>query len=303
MAQLSQETHPQLGLVCITTSDDIRYRTITRKRLLTLSPEEQYGRLHDLYAANLAQLAAALDYCVAHGISLYRITSNLLPFADSEIGAPVMQEFASTLAMIGNRATELDIRLVMHPDQFVVLNSDSPQVVQNSINILAHHAQVMDLLEQPRSPWAMLEIHGGKGNRAEALIQIIRDLPPAIRSRLALENDEHIYSASEILAICQTTGVPMVFDAHHHVCKEGLDSYEDPTIPAMVEAARATWPDPDWQVVHISNGREAFCDRRHHDYVETMPAAYASVPWIEVEAKHKEKAISRLREEWPVLSH
>jgi UV DNA damage endonuclease len=114
--------------------------------------------------------------------------------------------------------------MVMHPDQFVVLSSDSPAVVENSIRTLAHHAQVLDLLEQPRSPWSLIEIHGGKGDRSQRLVEVIQGLPTPIRARLALENDEVAYSAADILAVCRETGIPMVFDAHHHICKEGLES-------------------------------------------------------------------------------
>jgi UV DNA damage endonuclease len=90
----------------------------------------------------------------------------------------------------------------------------------------------------------------------------------------------------------------MVFDAHHHVVHEGLDTYDHPSVAEMVEAARATWPVPEWQLVHISNGRTRFGDRHHSDLVEAMPEAYRSVPWIEVEAKHKELAIEKLSAEW-----
>jgi UV DNA damage endonuclease len=66
----------------------------------------------------------------------------------------------------------------------------------------------------------------------------------------------------------------------------------------MVIAARATWPHTAWQLVHISNGRNTFADRRHADLITTMPAAYRTVPWIEIEAKLKEVAISKLQQEW-----
>jgi UV DNA damage endonuclease len=185
---------------------------------------------------------------------------------------------------------------VLHPDQFVVLSSDSPQTVSNSVRILETHARVMDMLQQPRSPWALIEIHGGKGGRADRLVEQIKLLPEAVRTRIAFENDEYIYSAAEILDVCRRARVPMVFDAHHHVVHEGLDSYDDPSVALMVEAARETWPVPDWQLVHISNGRDSFRDRHHSDLVTQMPVAYARVPWIEVEAKHKELAIERLKE-------
>jgi len=293
-----QRSGPNLGLVCITQSDAVRYRALTRKRLLQLDADEGRRVLQKLYADNLARLNRALDFCVARGLRLYRMTSGLFPFADDEAGAPVLQEFADEIERTGLRATELGIRLVLHPDQFVVLSSDSPQVVANSVKILETHARVLDMLAQPRSPWALIEIHGGKGGRGERLIEQIGLLPEAIRSRIAFENDEYVYSAAEILDVCKRAGVPMVFDAHHHIVHERLDSYDHASVAEMVEAARGTWAVPEWQLVHISNGRESFNDRQHSDLVSVMPAAFRRVPWIEVEAKHKELAVEKLQTEW-----
>jgi len=292
------ESRPRLGLVCITHSDEVRYRALTRKRLLQFDAVEQRRRLRELYADNLARLNRALDFCAARGLSLYRMTSGLFPFADDEAGAGVLEELGEDLARTGARAGALGVRLVLHPDQFVVLNSDSEQTIANSFKILETHARTMDLLGQPRSPWALIEIHGGKGDRADRLVENVALLPEAVRSRIAFENDEYIYGAGEILEVCRRAGVPMVFDAHHHVVHEGLDSYDHPSVAEMVEAARETWPDPAWQLAHISNGRTCFGDRRHSDLVEAMPEAYRRVPWIEVEAKHKELAIEKLSAEW-----
>jgi UV DNA damage endonuclease len=90
----------------------------------------------------------------------------------------------------------------------------------------------------------------------------------------------------------------MVFDAHHHVIKEHLDSYEDPSVAEMVTVSRQTWENPEWQLVHISNGSESFGDPKHSDFITAMPSAYKNVPWIEIEAKQKERAIAKLRQEW-----
>jgi UV DNA damage endonuclease len=289
---------PELGLVCITSSTQVRYRALTRKRLLQLERPEQERVLRELYTDNLQRFNLAIDFCVEQRIRLYRVTSALFPFADDAIGAEILLEFNDALKQAGDRAQALGIRVVIHPDQFVVLSSDRPDVIENSIKILQTQAQIFDLLGLPRSPWAMMEIHGGKGDRAERLVQVIRDLPDEIRLRLALENDEYAYSAEEILAVCRAAGVPMVFDAHHHVIHEKLESYEHPSVAEMVLAARETWPDPTWQLVHISNGCDAFADPHHSDLITVMPSAYRDVPWIEIEAKLKEQAIAKLREEW-----
>ena len=294
----SSKVQPRLGLGCITTTEAVRYRALTRKRLLQFEEAEQKQMLRELYADNLARLNLALDFCSGRGIELYRMTSSLFPFADDSIGESVLEDFRAKIGETGKRATNLGIRLVLHPDQFVVFNSDSPQVIANSIKILEAHARVMDMLEQPRSNWALIEIHGGKGGRAERLVEVTRNLPEAVRSRIAFENDEYTYSAAEILEVCRASGVPMVFDAHHHLVHEKLESYDHESVAEMLSAARETWTVPEWQLVHISNGRESFGDRNHSDLIETMPAAFRHAPWIEVEAKHKELAIEKLQAEW-----
>lgn len=290
---------PELGLVCITASDAVRYRTVTRKVLLQLDPAQQREKLRALYTENIARLHKAVDFCVERRIKLYRITSQLFPFADDPAGETLLDELAAEIWQAGDRFNREGIRVVVHPDQFVVLNSDSPHVVENSLKILRMHARILDLLAQPRSAWAVMEVHGGKGGRSERLIENIGTLPNQIRSRLALENDEYTYGADEILTICRAAGVPMVFDAHHHLCRESLASYDDESVGRMLAAARDTWPVPEWQMTHMSNGRESLNDRQHSDLITIMPESFQNAPWIEIEAKQKEFAIEKLREEWP----
>jgi UV DNA damage endonuclease len=300
LEQKPHSTSPYLGLVCITFSKQVRFRTITRTRYLQLSEEQRANTLRELYRDNLQRLDGALTFCQNHEIQLYRMPSGLFPMSDmeDEIGSSILEEMSADLAKIGQRAEKLAIRMVLHPDQYVVLSSDSKEVVATSIKILERHARTMDLMSLPRSVWSLMNIHGGKSQRPEQLVRVISELPENIKSRLTLENDEYAYSASEILAVCQSAGVPMVFDAHHHICHENLDSYDDPSVAKMLDAARETWANPEWQMVHISNGEQAFNDRKHSNLITAMPSIYHQAPWIEVEAKHKEEAIIHLRSWW-----
>ncbi len=290
-----QLIHPRLGLVCITVGPSIRYRTITRTRFLQISKSKQEAVLRELYRSNLEVLFGALRFCHKNGIELYRVTSRLFPMNDHPAGIQVLDELRPMMAPFGEWARKCRIRVVLHPDQFVVLNSENPIVVKQSVKIMQRHAYIFDLLGLPQTSWSAMIVHGGKTGRASQLSRVIRELPPEIRDRFALENDEYAYSASGILEVCQTAGVPMVFDAHHHVINAGLDSYDDSSLHYFVAAARATWPDPDWQLVHISNGASSFSDPCHSDLIQTLPSAFLKVPWIEVEAKAKEIAIAALR--------
>jgi UV DNA damage endonuclease len=107
-------TSPCLGLVCITTSTEVRYRTITRKRLLAQSPAPQAGLLEELYRDNIQTFDSALRFCEREGIRQYRIPSSIFPFADEPIGREVLDKLAPALAKSGERATQKGIRCWHH---------------------------------------------------------------------------------------------------------------------------------------------------------------------------------------------
>ena len=80
--------------------------------------------------------------------------------------------------------------------------------------------------------------------------------------------------------------------------KEKLASYDHPSVARFTRLARATWPKPDWQIVHLSNGAAGINDRVHSDYIKSVPRAYATAPWIEIEARRKDEAIAAVPDEY-----
>lgn len=286
-----------LGLVCMTVGPELRFRTVTLSRYRALSPAEREAKLLDVYASNIQTLRGAADYCAARGIRLYRLSSSLFPMLDlvgDDTGAAVLDALAPQLLETGQALVGAGLRLLMHPEQFIVLNSDRPEVRVSSLRALEAHARVLDGLGLERSHWNLLLLHGGKGGRGAELAALIPDLPDAVRLRLGLENDERAYGPGDLLPVCEATGTPLVLDAHHHVVREGLADQEDPSVREWVLRARQTWRPPDWQIVHLSNGIEGPQDRRHAHLITDFPSAYRDVPWIEVEAKGKEEAIAAL---------
>ena len=293
---------PELGLVCLSSDEQCRFRTITRTRYLSLSDGERDRQLHAIYWDNVQRLHWTLGYCARRNIHLYRATSALFPMSDEPAGEATLRLMSAALSSIGRRAKKLGIRVVLHPDQFVVLNSENPITRSTSALILEKHALAFDLMGLPQTAWSLMNVHGGKAGRSDELVEAIRELPPNVRGRLTLENDEYSYGAAEILDVCRRASVPMLFDCHHHVIKEGLDSYDHPSVAKYTKLARETWPKPEWQVVHVSNGDSAFLDRYHSQQITMIPRAFRDVPWIEVEARGKELAVAGLRENWPTTA-
>lgn len=292
----------RLGLCCQFAEQPIKFRTTTATALLRLSRPDRLARLDELCLANANALLAALEFCAAHGIGAFRVNSQILPIkthpqAGYEFDElPRSPEIKARFQDCGALARAQGLRLSFHPDQFVVLNSPEPKTLNHSIAELAYQAEVAEWLGADT-----LNIHGGgaygdKVSALKALRRNIEALPNAIRSRLTLENDDKVYAPADLLPVCSDTGVPLVYDVHHHRCHADSLSVEQAT-----ERAMATWDRE--ALFHISSPLEGWKGprpERHHDYIDPrdFPAAWRNLGiTVEVEAKAKELAVLRLRDD------
>ena len=193
---------------------------------------------------SLGYLAEIFSYLRKHQIHMYRISSDLAPYAthpDMPQFHGMVRESANDLALLGRLAREADIRLSFHPSQFVVLNSESEDLTIKSMADLDSQAEMLDRMEC--GPEAVLVVHvgGAYGDRVSGRERWIRNwdrLSEPVRRRLTLENDDIRYSSADVIAIHEQTGVKCVFDYQHHWCfnPEGLPMVE------TLEKFLRTWP-------------------------------------------------------------
>lgn len=282
---------PHYGLVCLTSpacATRVTYRTLRRA---SVTPHA----LAAVYRDNARMLRVAVAYCkTALRTRLYRMPSGLLPWLDS--AEPAIAEaaevaFAQAIPHLRGALAGLDdMRVTSHPDQFCVLSSDRPEVVTASVRMLVAEARVMDALGLPRSPWAGINIHGGKAGRLAQLRGVVDALPDAVRSRLTLENDERAYSVLDLCGV----GVPVVFDPHHEAVRSRCAPYAAHLHEHAALALR-TWRDEAAALAHLSNGLDGIHDRRHSDLIAYTFPALDDFRWVDVEAKGKERAILALQ--------
>lgn len=211
-------------------------------------------RLADVTAANLAALDTALEYNARNGISLFRISSDVIPFGSS----PVNQldwtaDFAPQLAALGEKTRRGGMRLSMHPGQYTVLNSPDAGVVERAIADLAYHAAFLDALNLEPTAKIVLHVGGAYGNKPAALDRFARvyeELPCRVQRRLVIENDDRLFTAQDVLALSRRTGAPVVFDTLHHELNHEPDS---PGWIDLLDAAQATWkPEDGPQKIHYA---------------------------------------------------
>ena len=289
----------RLGLCCQFAREPIKFRTTTATAMLRRSRPERLARFAELCRYNADALTASLDFCARHGIGAFRVNSQVLPIKTHPQAGYEIEDLPPRRAIIarfrecGAHARAHDLRLSFHPDQFVVLNSPNPKTLAHSLAELNYQAEVAEWVGADTS-----NIHGGGGygDKPAALRALrgnIECLSASVRSRLTLENDDKVYTPADLLPVCADTGVPLVYDVHHHRClPDGL------SIEAATEQAAATWKREP--IFHLSSPIEGWHGpkpQRHHDYIDPrdFPAAWKNrALTVEVEAKAKELAVLQL---------
>lgn len=227
----------RIGYPCINRTLGCTNRTF---RLASYSAE----RLLDTIALNLDCLAAILTFNLSHGILFFRITSDLIPFASHPVCTTDWPgEFQEQFRAIGRFIRDHRMRVSMHPDQFVVLNTKDQGVLKRSISELWYHAMVLDLLGLDCTAKIQVHLGGVYGDKTAAIgrfVEVYQTLDPAIRRRLVIENDDRLYPVRDCLGVSEATGVPVLFDFFHHQVNPSSGA-----LPDLLEEIARTWLQSD----------------------------------------------------------
>src|SRR4051812_42361523 len=158
------------------------------------------GYLSEIAAHNADALVAALERCHELGIGAFRLSSQVLPLATHPITGYNLERLdpsgaiAGAFGWAGAVARAYDIRLSLHPDQFVVLNSEREPVVRSAVQELEHQATIAEMIG---ADVIVLHAGGAAGGIHSALERLERGLgllSPRVRDRLALENDDRSFT-------------------------------------------------------------------------------------------------------------
>ena len=260
----------------------------------------------ELTLKNVKDLIEVIRWNNKNGIKFYRMSSDMFPWMSEYklSDLPDYKKISILLNGAGHLAKANNQRLTFHPGPFNVLASPSEGVVVKTISELNKHSEIMDLMGLDTSTYNKINIHvggvyGDKKSAMERWVSNFHLLDENTKSRLTVENDDktNCYGVSDLMYIHKNTGVPIVFDYHHHSCHpNGMDQKESLLL------ALSTWPTDVKPVVHYSESRskeqmdEKIRPQAHSDYVYDKIEMYGNDFDIMVEAKKKELAVRKYAE-------
>lgn len=258
----------------------------------------RFETLTAVFNKNLNDFIKLLELSKEMGLTIFRLGSNFIPFASHPAFRPewfkVMEE---KLKYVADVVRNYCIRITMHPDQFVVLNSPKDDVVQRSLAELKYHFWVLDTLKLGDDSVVVIHVGGVYGDKKSAIKRLEETLNENtwLKKRLAIENDEKYYTIDDVIQLVETYGIPAVFDYYHHTLNPSNFS---------LDKLLHTWGKrvPE---IHISSKPEGIHKfGEHGDYInvsdfKNMISMFGADFHADViiEAKKKEKAASRLLQE------
>lgn len=296
---------PRLGLVCISerlTHQKISAKTMTRKQFMILGRDRGLQVLSDRILHNSQHILRTLQACLDVGARHYRVSSSIFPLITdhtlelSYSDLHAFDEISNNLKKAGEFARRHDITCSAHPDQFNVLSSYTPQVVEKTIRELDHQATVLDMMGFKADYSTPMCLHLNKTpdfkreNISDYVSRFCANLARCsrgVRHRLVLENEDKAYWNCENLYTHFADRLPLVYDNLHDTCNPSCDSAQS------ISRFRQSWG-VYTPVFHWSEGIGS--TRSHTDYATYLPHVVSSnrdVTW-EVELKAKDNAISHI---------
>ncbi len=286
-----------LGYACINLTLAEEGTTTNRGMIKRTFMERGVAYASELALHNVQSLLKILEWNVANGIKVFRITSEIFPWA-SEYKLEAMPDFSEIRSVL-EQAGMLPVRVSTHPGPFNKL-AGTGATLDNTIKDLEIHSQLFDLMGLNPSHQNKINIHvgGAYGDKSETLKRFAQNfklLSQNLRERLTVENDDKqgLYCTADLVPLSEETGIPIVFDYFHHSLHPGPLSEEE-----AFTAAYNTWTDAV-PVCHFSSSRREYEDpgakkEAHSDWVHGTINDYGRAELdVVLETKMKELAMLR----------
>ena len=216
-------------------------------------------RLWDIMVHNIQSYYNLIDYVggLPDELRMVRLGSDCLPVYTHHQWSyywklpAVISYCEREFARVGEQARLLDVRLSMHPGQFTVLASDSPDIVDRSIEEFEYHTDVIRWMgygRQFQDFKCNVHISGRQG--PAGIKDALKRLSPEARNCITIENDENKWGIDHSLEL--GNNLALVLDIHHHWCREGeYISATDDRFKRIIDSWRGVRP-----TIHYSVSRE-----------------------------------------------
>lgn len=264
-------------------------------------------------------------------LRMLRVSSEVLPLYTEKDWSyfyrqpDVIQYMERHFKTVGDAARRLNVRLSMHPGQFCVLASETPSIVENSIDEFEYHVDMARMMGYGRTFQDFkINVHISGRLGPDGVRMAYNRLSTEARNCITIENEENSWGINDCLELSDILAI--VLDIHHHFIREGeYIQANDDRVKRVIDSWRGIRP-----VCHYSQSREDLLAghsvnelphmetllskgynkqklRAHSDFywnkaVNNWAYGFTNDFDMMLEAKGKNLATAKLYEEWKAFS-
>jgi UV DNA damage endonuclease len=164
----------------------------------------------------------------------------------------IQDHLAKIFAPVGEASRKHDVKISFHPGQFCVLASETPDIVDRSIEEFEYHADMARWMGFGKSfqDGCKINVHISGRQGPEGIRRALSKLSTEARNLITIENDEMGHGLEKSLEL--EKDLALVLDIHHHWIRD--EEYIEPTddrVKRVIDSWRGVRPS-----MHYSYSRD-----------------------------------------------
>jgi UV DNA damage endonuclease len=164
----------------------------------------------------------------------------------------IQDHLAKIFAPVGEASRKHDVKISFHPGQFCVLASDTPDIVDRSIEEFEYHGDMARWMGFGRTfqDGCKINVHISGRQGPDGIRKALPKLSPEARNLITIENDEMGHGLEKSLEL--EKDLALVLDIHHHLIRD--EEYIEPTddrVKRVIDSWRGVRPS-----MHYSYSRD-----------------------------------------------
>ena len=216
-------------------------------------------KLWDLIVSNVESIRKLVERVgdLDEPLRMVRLGSDILPVYTHPDWSyyyrkpDVRKYLENNLERVGEIGRNNKVRLSFHPGQFCVLASDSPEIVDRSIEEFEYHVDMARWMGYGKTFQDFkINVHIAGRQGPAGIRSALARMSPEARNTLTIENDEMTWGIEDSIELVNDCA--LVLDIHHHWVKTG--EYIEPNddrVKRIIDSWRGVRP-----VLHYSVSRE-----------------------------------------------
>lgn len=204
---------------------------------------KKISKLRKVAKSNILNTLKVLESNKALGINVYGLNPKLFPLANY----PDLEYFKyidslkGELLEVGNFIKENEIRVNIHLESSIIINSMSDKVLNDAIKDIKYQNVLLNYMGLDEKYKIITNVGGAYINKTDAIERFydtLSNLDEAVKKRLVLRNEDGTISVNVIAKICDEFSIPFFLNLDDEgvdsdTIKKSVESWKKQDIPAL----------------------------------------------------------------------